>query len=172
MGSDCVIDTQDDVSAKAVMKAVGEELRRAREAKGWSRAQFVALLPSGIGERTLLAYEHGLRVLTVLRLLELCDVLGLVATDVLTLALQRAQLYLANVNLHVDLRALLNDESVKFKPLRPWARNRLNRCPDGLAELAPTAVSELADFIGCTHDALARYLTGFIPESPAADEPA
>jgi len=45
------------VTEKAISRALGEELRRARDALGLSRAQFVATLPSGIGERTLLAYE-------------------------------------------------------------------------------------------------------------------
>ncbi len=46
-----------DVAERAISRAVGEELRRAREAKGWSRAQLVGMLPSGIGDRTLLSYE-------------------------------------------------------------------------------------------------------------------
>jgi transcriptional regulator with XRE-family HTH domain len=159
----------DGVTAKAISRAIGEELRRAREAEGWSRAEFVTRLPSGIGERTLLAYEHGLRTLTVLRLLELCGALGLVAPDVFTMALQRAQMFLANLNLNVDLHALLRDESMKFRPMAQWAKNRLNRCPDGIADLAPTSVGELADFIGCTHEELARYLAKFIPETQTAN---
>jgi hypothetical protein len=51
------MNTGDEVTEKAVARALGEELRRAREAGEWSRAQFVRLLPSGIGDRTLLAYE-------------------------------------------------------------------------------------------------------------------
>ena len=50
---------QNDVPDYAIKKAVGAALRRAREAEEWSRTEFVALLPSGIGERTLLSYEHG-----------------------------------------------------------------------------------------------------------------
>jgi hypothetical protein len=48
---------QNDVPDYAIKKAVGAALRRAREAEEWSRTEFVALLPSGIGERTLLSYE-------------------------------------------------------------------------------------------------------------------
>ncbi|MFL6118040.1 multiprotein-bridging factor 1 family protein [Actinophytocola sp.] len=166
------MDTQNEVAAKAISRAIGEELRRAREAEGWSRAEFITRLPSGIGERTLLAYEHGIRVLTVLRLLELCGALGVVATVLLTMALQRARIFLTNLNLYVDLRALLRDESRKFRPLAQWAKNRLNRCPDGIAELAPTSVGELADFIGCTHEELACYLAKFIPDTLPANRTA
>lgn len=47
---------QEDASTRTISRAIGEELRRAREATGWSRGQLVAQLPSGIGDRTLLSY--------------------------------------------------------------------------------------------------------------------
>jgi len=65
-------DAQDEVPEKAISRALGEELRREREALGWSRAQLVARLPSGIGDRTLLSYEHGTRHSTALWLIEIC----------------------------------------------------------------------------------------------------
>lgn len=162
------MDTQDEVTAGAIARALGDELRRAREAEGCSRAEFVTRLPSGIGDRTLLAYEHGLRMLTVLRLLELCNALGVAAPTLLSLALQRANLFLANLVLRIDLRALLDSQNEKFRPMVQWARNKLNRHPDGIAELAPDSVIELADFIGCLHHDLALYLAKFAPESPPA----
>jgi hypothetical protein len=42
-------------SDEVISKAIGEELRRAREVRGWSRVQVVELMPSGIGDRTLAA---------------------------------------------------------------------------------------------------------------------
>lgn len=158
-----------DVSEKTVSRAIGEELRRTREARGWSRGYLVSLLPSGIGERTLLSYEHGTRQLTVLRLLELCRGLGTVsAPALLARALQRARLMLADLALQVDLRALLNDKSDKFRPLEQWARNKLNKCPEGVVELLPSSVEELADFVGYTHLELAGYLAQFIPDASDA----
>lgn len=158
------MDIHDEATAQVVLRAIGEELRRAREAAGWTRAQFVTRLPSGIGERTVLSYEYGSRSLALVRFLELCNVLGVVASVLLSMALQRAQLFLANLNLYVDLRALLDDESPQFRPMAQWARNRLNRCSDGIAEITPASVSELADFVGCTHKELAVYLARFIPD--------
>jgi transcriptional regulator with XRE-family HTH domain len=159
------------VTGKTIAKALGEELRRARETKGWSRAQFVSLLPSGIGERTLLAYEHGIRQLTVIRLVELCDALGVTPPGTLTLALQKAEVYLQNLELQVDLRLLLADHGNKFRSIFPWARNRLTEEPDGIIELAPSAVRELAAFIGYPHDDLAGYLAKFTPVEPTPDLP-
>ena len=159
-----LIDIQDEKTATAIARAIGDELRRRREAGGWSRARFVARLPSRIGDRTLLAYEHGLRQLTVLRLLELCQGAGVSAPEVLTRALQQARITLANLTLRVDLWQLVQHRNEKFRPMVQWARNKLNKCPDGVAELTPSAVIELADFMGCTHEDLATYLARFLPE--------
>lgn len=154
----------DDVTDRVISRAVGEELRRAREEKGWSRGHLVAKLPSGIGDRTLLSYEHGTRQLTVIRLIELCRALGVAAPSLLNQALQRARIHLQNLVLQIDLRQLLNDNSDKFRPMFQWARNKLTENPDGLVELAPSSIRELATFVGCTHHELANYLARFIPE--------
>jgi transcriptional regulator with XRE-family HTH domain len=157
-------DVQDEVAEKAISRALGEELRRAREAKGWSRAQLVARLPSGIGDRTLLSYEHGTRHLTVLRFIELCRALGVAAPTLLTQALQRARIHLQNLVLRIDLRYLLNDRSDPFRPMHQWARNKLNENPGAVVELPPSSVRELATFTGCTFKELANHLARFQPE--------
>lgn len=154
---------------QVISRAVGEELRRAREALGWSRLQLVARLPSGIGERTLLSYEHGTRHLTVLRFIELCRALGFAAPTMLNQAMQRARIHLQNLVLQVDLRHLLNDRSDKFRPMHQWARNKLNESPGGIVELPPSSVRELATFMGCTYPELAEYLARFLPEEVRAE---
>jgi transcriptional regulator with XRE-family HTH domain len=159
------MDFDDGDARKFISQAIGCELRRTREQYGWSRAQFVALLPSGIGERTLLSYERGTRELSVMRLLELCTSLNAEPTTVLRYALQRAGALLDNLALHVDLRALLNDRNPNFYSMHQWARNKLSRNPDGTTELSAIAVVELADFIGCTRDELASYLARFVPHA-------
>lgn len=155
----------DGVTDQLISRALGEELRRTREAAGWSRAQLVARMPSGIGDRTLLSYEHGTRHLTVHRFLEVCRALDHAAPTLLAQALQRARLELTNLVLRVDLRKLIDYDSNEFRPLRQWARNRLNRCPDGIAEVTPCSVRELADFVGYAYPHLAGYLAKFLPES-------
>lgn len=149
----------------AISRAIGRELRRAREAEGLSRVQLVAELPSGIGDRTVLSYEHGTRHLTVIRLLELCRVLGVAGPTLLTQALQQAQLELSNLVLQVDLKRLVKHKNEKFRPMVQWARNKLNECPDGVADVPPSGVQELATFAGYTYRELASYLAKFAPES-------
>lgn len=144
----------------AITEAVGWELRRVREERGWSRAQFVKRLPSGIGDRTLLAYEHGLRQLTVSRLLELAQALDIDAAAVLRRGLQRARLYLESLTLDVDLHMLLNDcgsGRSTFRPMAQWARNALNESPAGTAESSRQSY-------GTSHSSSAAH-TGTLPST-------
>lgn len=159
-------DPQGEVTEKAISRAIGEELRRAREANGWSRGYLVARLPSGIGDRTLLSYEHGTRHLTVLRYIELCTALGVAAPALLNQALQRARIHLQNLVLQIDLHQLLNDKDDNFLPMVQWAHNKLIEYPGGVVELPPSSVRELATFQGIPYHELASYLAGFIPEPP------
>ena len=153
-----------EFDGETITKAVGEELRRLREARGLSRYQLVALLPSGIGERTLLSYEHGTRQLTLLRLAELSWALGTDAPTVFARGLQRAKLLVDKLTLAVDLHALLADERVMFRPLAQWAKNTLNDHRSGIVEVQPDVVRNLARFIGCTQQELIDHLVRFTPD--------
>jgi hypothetical protein len=51
----------------------------------------------------------------------------------------------------------------KFRPIHQWARNKLNENPDGVVELPPSSVRELATFVGCTYQELADHLALFLP---------
>ena len=160
-----------DVAEKTISRAIGEELRRAREANGWSRNYLVTRLPSGIGARTLLSYEHGTRHLTLLRFIELCRALGVAAPALLNQALQRARIHLQNLVLQIDLHQLLNDRNDQFLPMAQWAHNKLIEYPAGIVELPPSSVRELATFLGCPYHELAAYLARFIPDHVVDDEP-
>jgi hypothetical protein len=155
-----------ELPADTVSKAVGGELRRAREAQGWSRLQFVEQLPSGIGDRTLLSYEHGVRQLLLVRFAELSWALDIDPPTMFARGLQRARVRVENLTLHVDLRALLRDQRVTFQPLKQWARNMLNEHPDGVTQVEPVVVRNLASFIGCHHRNMADHLARFTPEVP------
>lgn len=149
---------------KAISRAVGEELRRAREAKGWTRGFLVKRLPSGIGARTLLSYEHGTRHLTVLRFVEVCKVLEIAAPHALGLALQRARIHVNRLALWVDLRLLVADNTTQFRSMILWAHNKLIEHPAGIVEVTPSAVREMATMMSATAEDLAVYLTRFTPD--------
>lgn len=163
-------DPQGEITEKVISRAIGEELRRAREANGWSRGYLVTRLPSGVGARTLLSYEHGTRHLTLLRFIELCTALGVAPPILLTQALQRARIHLHNLVLQIDLRQLLNDKDDRYLPMIQWAHNKLIEYPRGVVELLPSSIRELATLLGCPYHELADYLAGFIPEHPVDND--
>jgi hypothetical protein len=117
-----------------------------------------------------LSYEHGTRQLTVLRLLELAEVLEVPASVIVTQALQRARLCLRNVTVRVDLRRVLENTSVHYRPLVPWARNRLPGSVDGVVEVSPEGVRELAAVIGRSHGEMSAYLARFAPDHTVTGE--
>lgn len=155
-----------EFASDVVVKAVGEELRRAREARGWSRLEVVESLPSRIGDRTLLSYEHGVRQMTLSRFAELSWVLEVDPPTMFARGLQRARVLVQNLTLEVDLRALLRDERATFQPLKQWARNVLNDHPGGVVQVEPAVVRNLASFIGCGNRELAEHFARFTPEVP------
>ena len=158
------------VTQKAVVRAIGDELKIAREERGWTRVFLAKRLPSGVGTRTLLSYEHGTRTMTITRFTEICHVLGVSATELLGRAFQRARIRLEELVLQVDLMALLADDALGLVPVHRWAHHKLRRQQSRVAELTPEAVTELADAFGCSKQELTEYLAGFIPAERSAPE--
>lgn len=160
----------ESITERAVVRAIGAELRLAREERGWSRAYLVKRLPSGVGARTLLSYEQGSRGLAIARFIEVCHVLGVSAAELLTRAFQRARIRLEELVLQVDLVAVLADDAPALSALHQWAHHKMRRQQSRVAELTPDAVTELADAVGCSKRELADYLAGFIPDERASAE--
>ncbi|MFC4858675.1 hypothetical protein [Actinophytocola glycyrrhizae] len=100
----------------------------------------------------------------------MCRALGVSAPLLMGLALQRARIYLDNLSVRVDLRALLADSTAEFRWMTMWAHNKLIQHPDGIVEIPPVAVRELATMIGSSHRDLAAYFTRFTPESDQISE--
>lgn len=149
-----------EISDRVLAKVLGQELRVARESRGWSRTELVGKLPSGIGDRTLLSYEHGIRTLSVTRFIEICRALGVAASEILDRTLEKAR-DLRAFSLKINLEAILRDDRAEFEPVRRWAVARLREDPTSEVLLAPVAVRELAVVFGLTHAALAAYFVEF-----------
>jgi hypothetical protein len=77
---------------------------------------------------------------------------------------------LENLSLRVDLRALLQDNNMTFRPMFQWAKNRLNETTDGVVEVTPPATRDLAAFIGKPVRELAAYLAQFLPDPDSAQD--
>ena len=147
-----------EVSDLAFAKFLGREVRRAREARGWTRGQLVERMPSGIGDRTLLSYEHGIRFIAVVRLVEICRALGVAASEILRRAEVAAE-SLVQHTLVVNLRAVQADGRDGYAAVADWARRRAGG--SGTVRLEPATVREMAAMLGFEHRVLAAYLAEF-----------
>jgi transcriptional regulator with XRE-family HTH domain len=170
VNGDAEFDATQDDQDPTFTRVVGQELRTAREARGWTRIHLVDQLPSGIGDRTLLTYEHGTRQLTVNRFVEICRTLGIAAPQVLETALRKSA-ELQIVTLRVSLPAVLRDQRTEWEPVRFWARRRLSDSAADEVLLPPAVVRELAAVLGFSHDALARHLFQFVIDDSVRDQP-
>lgn len=153
-------DGQDRLSDRGLARLVGREIRRVREQRGWTRAQLVDRLPSRIGDRTLLSYEHGIRFVTVVRLIEICNALDIPASAILERAMRKAA-DLRNYSFTVNLRAIARDTREDFKPVQSWAATRLAETSNPELTLASATVREISALLGIAHDELAAYLIPF-----------
>lgn len=163
--------TEHDKIDTVARKAVGAELRRARDTLGWKRDELKARLPFSIHNHTLAGYENGSVQCTTSRFMLLCETMGVSAPDLLAWAMQRAQRDLPVTGMQVDLRAIVADNKVpELLPLRRWARMRLSEDigSTGVARLEWVAVQEMAILfgVGLTEfvECLIRYTPHPVPQ--------
>ncbi|TCO62496.1 helix-turn-helix domain-containing protein [Actinocrispum wychmicini] len=154
-----------ETADRAITRALGDEIRRARDGQGLTRAELVERMPADISIQTLANYEYGIRQCTVSRLVEICQALGVSATSLLGLALQRARIDLYTNDFQVDLHAVARNEETDLDLLRTWARNRLALEPEGsgVARLERTLVEQWAIMLGMSWSEFVRCLLAFTP---------
>lgn len=157
---------------QAVVRAIGEELRRARASVGWSRPELIKHMQTPIPVNTYACYEQGIRQCSIPRLVEICQTLGVSVLELLGLALQRLQFDLDQSGVRIDLRKIVNDEREELRPLRQWANNRLkeeaptaNSHEPAVVHLQWAVVKEMATFCGVPKRWLLNYIREFTPES-------
>ncbi|ATY17264.1 XRE family transcriptional regulator (plasmid) [Amycolatopsis sp. AA4] len=151
------------IDAEHYQRVLGDELRKLRRGRGWTRKELNAQLQRDISLQTLATYELGTRQCSVMRLVELCvamdelphDLLAKVHTRVLTE--QRA--------VRIDVAALLSaPHDSSLAPLTRWAR------ATGRAEveLQPENVEKLARLCEISAAELLRRLRRYTTR-PADD---
>lgn len=72
--------------SRGLTQALGQELRRARDDLGLTRAELIALLPFELHTKTLQGYEQGFIQCTVTRYVQICTALGVPASEMLSQA--------------------------------------------------------------------------------------
>lgn len=152
---------------KAIAVAFGEEVMRARRARGWSRPGLAARTWGQISVQAVTQYERGDRQPQLSRFLVLCLALEIKPTVMVGLALQRARIAVqADDDIYVDLHKLASNTVPRLNLFRMWACNIL--ATDALAVAAtvpPVMVAHWAVALGVSRDELAELLRAHAPES-------
>ncbi|MGH3568539.1 MAG: helix-turn-helix domain-containing protein [Pseudonocardia sp.] len=133
--------------------AVGDELRKARKARGWTRKYLLAeMLTNSARElslQTLATYELGTRGLTLDRFAEVCAALELPMHELLKRAEDRIR-DSARSSVLVDLDALANTQAPRLQPLRRWAAARSATTSAPTLLLDSAALTSTANFCDIT----------------------
>lgn len=152
----------DDTSTDPFLKAIGRELRRARNAAGLSRAELAPKVDVHL--QSLASYERGERQCTLGRFADICRALGVLPSDLISWAWQRARMDLESTGILVDLLAVQRDKRNELLPLRRWARQRLIDGPDAeLVRLDWATVCEMAIMMKIPRDTFINHLIEFTP---------
>ncbi|KAA2252476.1 helix-turn-helix transcriptional regulator [Solihabitans fulvus] len=136
-------------------KILGEVLRDMRKVKGWTRKVLVERMGRPvISLQTLATYELGTRECSVTRLCQICAALDVHAHEIL----RRVHEQLPGEEpphgqIRLDLPAIVADNHRELRPLRDWARRRLDQMPFGAGtdlDLEPSTVESLAQLCQVT----------------------
>jgi len=106
-------------------RILGDELRRLRKQRGWTRRDLNRRLQSDISLQTLATYELGTRQCSVVRLVEICLALDEVPHDLLARVHQRMFTESPMGRIRIDLRRIVRDDQDTLLPLRRWAKGKL-----------------------------------------------
>ena len=106
-------------------RVLGDELRRLRKQRGWTRRDLNRRLQSDISLQTLATYELGTRQCSVVRLVEICIALGEVPHELIARVHQRVFSDSPVGRIRIDLRKVVRDPQQELLPLRRWAKGRL-----------------------------------------------
>lgn len=115
-------------------RVLGDEIRRLRKQRGWTRKDLNERLQSDISLQTLATYELGTRQVSVVRFVEICRALGELPHELLARVHDRVFTDVPVGRIRIDLRKIVRDRAPELLPLRRWASGRL------AAEPGPQAV--------------------------------
>jgi transcriptional regulator with XRE-family HTH domain len=106
-------------------RVLGDELRRLRMLRGWSRRELVQRLQSDISSQTVATYELGTRQCSVVRLVEICLALEETPHDLLGRVQLRVFTGAPVGHIRIDLCKIVRDDQPELLPLRRWAKEKL-----------------------------------------------
>lgn len=140
-----------EIDVETYQRVLGDEIRRLRKQRGWTRKDLNDRLQSDISLQTLATYELGTRQISVVRMVELCLALGELPHELLARVHDRVFTRAPRGRLRVDLREVVRDTQPELGPLRRWANGRLSdpegaRSPEVALDI--TALERMAELCG------------------------
>ncbi|TCP46796.1 helix-turn-helix protein [Tamaricihabitans halophyticus] len=106
-------------------RILGEEIRKLRKRRGWTRKELNQHLQSDISLQTLATYELGTRQCSVTRLVEICLALDELPHDLLARVHERMFSDSPVDRVRLDLTIIVQDQQPELWPLHRWAKGRL-----------------------------------------------
>jgi transcriptional regulator with XRE-family HTH domain len=150
------------------LRVLGDELRKARRRQGWRRRDLRERLTMEMSLQALATYELGTRAITVVKLLELAEVLEVPLPDLLDRTLRRIEDIRSGAI--VDLVVLARSKRPELAPLRHWAQARLAHArmrESTLVKLDRIGIRWLAELSGVPPAELVRL----VRDESTVDEP-
>jgi transcriptional regulator with XRE-family HTH domain len=147
------------IDSELYQRVLGEELRKLRRRRGWTRKELNQRLQSDISLQTLATYELGTRQCSVVRLVELCLAMDELPADLLA-RVHRRVFNDEPGKVRLNLTKMVADRQPELLSLRRWAEDRL-RQPGSPREiqLDRSALEQMAELCGLSAIELETRLT-------------
>jgi len=138
------------IDAMTYQRVLGDELRKLRKQRGWTRKVLQGRLQTEVSLQTLATYELGTRQCSVVRLAEICLALEALPHDLLARVHGRIFTDTPGEHIRLELSRVVEDGQPELLPLRRWARDRLRAAGarTGEVQLDLPALEQLAELCG------------------------
>lgn len=149
-----------EIDGATYQRVMGDEIRRLRKQRGWTRKDLNGRLQSDISLQTLATYELGTRQCSVVRFVEICLALDELPHVLMARVHERVFAETPSGRIRIDLRKVTRDTTDELLPLRRWAKGRLDTTDSGRSsevQLDLAALERMAELCGLdTVDLIAR----------------
>ncbi|HVV13912.1 helix-turn-helix domain-containing protein [Amycolatopsis sp.] len=158
------------IDSDVYQRVLGEELRKLRRRRGWTRKELNQHLQSDISLQTLATYELGTRQCSVVRLVELCLAMDELPQDLLA-RVHRRVFTDEPGKVRLDLARIVADHQVELLPLRRWADDRMRQAAGATeVQLDRPALERMAELCGIpVTDLMTRLRTMSAPAPGGLD---
>jgi transcriptional regulator with XRE-family HTH domain len=151
-----------ELTSGDINRALGAELKKIREAKGWEREDVARRMSSNVNARAVTSWELGTRGLGFARLVDICEALEVSPSVVVASAMRACRIEQSPGEVYVDLTAVLKKKEKGFAGLRRWAESRLDSHA-AVVRLEPAVVEEMAVMLGIPQPDLEQALRECAP---------